>query len=60
MNKIEENSESQDIPDWSGFHELCGEPSFPVRVVYLPPILATPTDMVCHICCNKPFTRHDG
>ena len=38
MNKVEENPESQDIPGRSGFQELCGEPSFPLRVGYLPPI----------------------
>ena len=37
MNKVEENPESQDIPGRSGFQELCGEPSFPLRVGYLPP-----------------------
>ena len=45
INKVEENPESQDIPDWSGFQELCGETSFPVRVGYLPPIRAPPTEM---------------
>ena len=45
MNKVEENPESQDIPGWSGFQELFGEHSFPVRVGYLPPIRAPPTEM---------------
>ena len=45
MNKVEENPENQDIPGWSGFQELCGELSFPVRVGYLPPTRAPITKM---------------
>ena len=44
MNKVEKNPESQDIPGCGGFHELCGEPPFPVRIGYLPPIRAPPTE----------------
>ena len=44
MNKVEKNPESQDIPGCGGFHELCGEPSFPVRIGYLPLIRAPPTE----------------
>ena len=35
----------QNIPGLSGFHELCGQKSFPVRVGYLPAIRAPPTEM---------------
>ena len=45
MNKVEENPESEDIPGWSGFQELCGEPSFPVQVGYLPLTRAPITKM---------------
>ena len=44
MNKVEKNPESQDIPGCGGFHELCGEPPFLVRIGYLPPIRAPPTE----------------
>ena len=54
MNKVEKNPESQDIPDWSGFQELCEEPSFPVRVGYLPPIRAPPTEKrVLYVAINR-------
>ena len=54
MNKVGENPESQDMPGWSGFQELCGKPSFPVRVGYLPPIPAPPTEMrVIYAAINR-------
>ena len=54
MNKVEENPESQAIPGWSGFQELCRESSFPVRVGYLPPIRAPPTEMrVIYAAINR-------
>ena len=33
------------MPGWSGFQEFFGEPSFSVRVGYLPPIRVPPTEM---------------
>ena len=36
----------QNIPGLSGFHELCGEKSFPVKVGYLPAIRAPPTEII--------------
>ena len=54
MNKVGKNPESQDMPGWSGFQELCGKPSFPVRVGYLPPIPAPPTEMrVIYAAINR-------
>ena len=44
MNKVEKNPDGHDIPGCGGFHELCGEPSFPVRVGYLPTIRAPATE----------------
>ena len=56
MNKVEKNQDSQDIPGWSGFQELCGEPSFSVRVGYLSPIRVPPTEMrvICATINHSP------
>ena len=36
---------NQDIPGWSGFHELCNEKTLPINVCYFPPFTAPPTEM---------------
>ena len=54
MNKVEKNPGSQDVPGGRGFQELSGEPSFPVRVDYLRPIRAPPTEMrVIYAAINR-------
>ena len=60
MNKVEKNPGSQDVPGGRGFQELYGEPSFPVRVDYLRPIWAPPTEMrVIYAAVNRSFDIMD-